>query len=293
MRGIKENVLLAPHTSWLVGGPAEFFAEPVDVDEIRSLIVWAAQHRHKVTVLGGGSNVLVSDAGIKGLVISLNYFKKISVISESPNLVFTALSGTPKSELLRIFLKYKLHPALFLAGLPGQLGGGVVMNAGVSEKIQPREFNEIVESVTVLNPDGSLRTFNKSELTWSYRHCHGWEPGIIIDVKFSWPNVPDDSIPGRVRELNHLRLSKQPLDLPSCGSVFRNPLPEHAGVLIENAGLKGTQIGGAEISKKHANFIVNIGNAKSADIKALIELAQKTVKEKFQIDLQTEVVFLD
>ena len=253
---------------------------------------WAAKNHHNVTVIGGGTNVLVSDRGIGGLVVSLSKFSGIEIVDDKENLKFWTLAGTPKSEILKLFLKHKLDPALFLAGLPGQVGGGVVMNAGVSEKLKPREFHEITEAIEVLRPDGQTNLINSAQLNWSYRHCEGWRPGVISRVLLSWPKVENPKVLEEVKKLNQGRLKKQPLELPSCGSVFRNPLPRHAGQLIEEVGLKGHQIGGAQISLKHANFIVNLGSAKAADVKALMELCVQRVKEKTGIDLQSEVVWL-
>jgi UDP-N-acetylmuramate dehydrogenase len=296
-RNIQKNILLAPHSSWLVGGPAEFYCEPYSIDELKEAIVWAGQKNLPITVLGGGTNVLISDAGVRGLVVSLGKLTGIEMIGENqgvgePMLRFWAMAGTTKSELLKIFLKNKLEPACFLAGLPGQVGGGVVMNAGVSEKLTPREFVEITEAIEVLRPDGSLEMIKAAALQWGYRHCSGWKPGIITRVLIAVPNAPNVQCLEKVRTLNKTRLSKQPLEWPSCGSVFRNPLPQHAGRLIEEAGLKGHAIGGAQVSEKHANFIVNKGDATARDIKSLIDLCKQRVREKSGIELQTEVVWI-
>jgi UDP-N-acetylmuramate dehydrogenase len=290
---IQEQIPLAPHTSWLIGGPAEYFCEPHTVEELQKIGEWSVANNISVTILGGGTNVLVSDSGIKGLVISLGKLSGVEIIESSKNLVFWAKSGTNKSELLKIFLKHKLAPAKFLAGLPGQVGGGVVMNAGVSEKLKPREFVEIVEEVEVLRPTGELDVLDAKKLKWSYRHCEGWRPGLVTRVKFTWPMEPDPKILEEVRALNQLRLKKQPLEWPSCGSVFRNPEGESAGSLIERAGLKGHIIGGAQISEKHGNFIINRGGATAADVRALMELCVRTVQERFGIELKSEVIFLN
>ncbi len=289
---VKKNVKLGPFTSWLIGGEAEFFSEPESIVELKNTILEAATNKIPITVLGGGTNVLVSDEGIKGLIVSLKKLSGVEILTKECFLNFWALAGTTKSELLKIFLRNKLAPAKMLAGLPGQVGGGVVMNAGVSEKLKPREFVEIVEAIEVLRPDGSLEVMQSKNLKWAYRHCEGWRPGIITRVKFLWPMEPDDKIISEVKALNLSRLKKQPLEWPSCGSVFRNPLPESAGNLIERAGLKGHSYGGAQISEKHANFIINRGNAKSTDIEALMKLCVEEVKKQFSISLSSEVVFL-
>lgn len=291
----KKNIVLAPYTSWLVGGPAEYFCLPKNKDEIIQAVEFAEKQKLKLTVLGGGSNVLIADEGISGLVICLKNFSGLQIESQSPRLELRVLSGTGKSELLKTFLKFKLAPALFLAGLPGDVGGGVVMNAGVAEAFLPREFVEIVDWVEVLkkqNTNWSVQIFRKEELRWSYRHSNGWQPGIITEVGISWENNPDETILAKVKEANRLRLSKQPLDMPSCGSVFVNPPGHKAAQLIDQCGLKGFQIGDAQVSMKHANFIVNLGTAKAADIWSVIEHVKKIVFQKTKIALNTEVVKL-
>ncbi len=151
--------------------------------------------------------------------------------------------------------------------------------------------SEIVEWVEVLQ-DRKVVRFNADQITWTYRHSSGWQPGIVIRVGLCWPNQPVSDMSERVREANRIRMSKQPLELPSCGSVFVNPPGHKSGALIEACGLKGFSIGGAQVSPKHANFIVNNGNAKAADILGVIQHVQKTVKERQNVDLKTEVIFL-
>lgn len=315
---IEENVSLKSMTSWLVGGPADFLARPRNIDDLRDAQEWARARSLPVTVLSGGSNVLVSDRGIRGLTISLRKFSSaiVSVREATPfeqrssssaevasgnaavnesgdaRLEIECLAGTSKSELLKIFLKHKLEPALFLAGLPGDVGGGVVMNAGVSEQMKPREFVEFTDWFEVLKPDGGIRRYMRDEVEWAYRHCNGWQPGIITRVGLSWPLEPSTDVLERVKAANRLRLTKQPLDMPSCGSVFKNPPGTSSGREVEAAGLKGFTIGGAQVSTKHANFIVNTGDATALDIDAVIKHVQKTVKAKSGIDLKTEVVYL-
>ncbi len=314
---IEEKAPLHPITSWLVGGSADLLAQPVNMDQLREAYAWGLAQKIPVTVLGGGTNVLISDRGIRGLTIALRKFSSALVatsapsagsaahqvggrasnaaaINESsgPRLEIEALSGTSKSELLKIFLKHKLEPALFLAGLPGDVGGGIAMNAGVSEAMSPREFVELTDWVEVLKPDGGVSRYSRADLQWSYRHCTGWQPGIITRVGLSWPLEPSADVLDRVRAANKVRLSKQPLDLPSCGSVFINPVGHKAGQLIESAGLKGFAIGGAQVSTKHANFIVNTGGATATEIHQVISHVQQTVLSKTSVELKTEVVYL-
>ncbi|HRO67266.1 MAG TPA: UDP-N-acetylmuramate dehydrogenase [Pseudobdellovibrionaceae bacterium] len=295
MLQIQRNVSLKDYTSWLVGGEAEYFCLPQTEEELEEALRFAKDEKIPWTVLSGGTNVLVSDEGIEGLVICLRKFAGVR-IQESPDFLrLECLAGTGKSELLKIFLKQKLAPALFLAGIPGDVGGGVVMNAGVAESFVPREFHEIVEWVEVLREEGAeLRRLRlrKDEIQWSYRHSSGWQPGIVVKAGLIWENKPEPEILRKVRDANKVRLSKQPLDLPSCGSVFVNPAGYKSAQLIDGCGLKGYQVGGAQVSLKHANFIVNVGGAKARDILSVIEHVQKTVKARKGVDLQTEVVRL-
>lgn len=296
---IQEKVSLAEYTSWLIGGPAEHFCLPTHLDELKSAIGWAHEHQKNLTILGGGTNVLISDQGVRGLVCCLRRYSGYEVKEENQKLHIIAQAGTAKSELLKVFLKYKLAPALFLAGLPGDVGGGVVMNAGVAESFQPREFCELVDWVEVLRwaPSASgiafeIKKYLKEDIQWSYRHSHGWQPGIIVRVGLSWPLEKDETILEKVKLANRTRLSKQPLDLPSCGSVFKNPEGHKAAQLIDSCGLKGHRFGDAQVSTKHANFIVNIEQAKAQDVWDLIQYVKKTVLEQKQVELSTEVVRL-
>jgi len=288
---ISKQVSLLNSTSWIVGGLAEFFAQPESIEELQSAIQWAEKNKHLITILGGGTNVLISDDGVAGLVISTRKLRGHHIIEEGKAFKFEALAGTPKSMLLKLFLSRKLAPALFMAGLPGDVGGGVAMNAGVGEQLTPREFVEIVDWIEVLR-DGKIHRFAKADLQWSYRYCEGWQPGVITKVGFSWVMEPINDLNQAVKAANVARLQKQPLELPSCGSVFMNPPGLKSGALIEECGLKGFTVGGAQVSTKHANFIVNIGSATAMDIHAVIQHVQKTVMSKKNVSLRTEVVYL-
>lgn len=290
---IKENILLAPYTSWLIGGKADYLCFPTQIEELKEAWLWAVKKNLPITFMGGGTNVLVSDLGIRGLTINLRKFSKTEVFEENGKLHIKCLSGTAKSEILKVFLKQQLPPALFLAGLPGDVGGGVVMNAGVSEAMVPREFGEIVQSFTVLRlQQESFQEieYQHADLDWQYRHCKGWEPGVIIKAHISYSAQKDPDILTKVKDANRTRLSKQPLDMPSCGSVFINPVGHKAAQLIDSCGLKGLRIGDSEVSKKHCNFIVNLGSATAQDTWQLMMKVKSTVLEKTGVSLQTEVV---
>jgi len=286
---LQTNVSLSALTSWQIGGAADFFSQPRSISEIVQLQDWARNQKIPIVILGGGSNVLVSDRGVRGLVVSMRSLVGLEISKTSTgSWSVIGMAGTAKSELLRFCLKEKLAAALFLAGLPGDLGGGVVMNAGVSENFKPREFGELVQWVEILRPTGEI--VKVSKVQWGYRHSSLWQPGIILRVGLSFPAIQQDEILVQVRQANTQRLSKQPLDLPSCGSVFRNPGQEKAAQLIDKAGLKGYSRGQAQVSLKHANFVVNLGGATATDTWAVIQHVQEQVELQTGIRLQTEVV---
>lgn len=293
---IERNVNLAPLTWWKVGGSADYFASPQTKQDVLSLMLWADAQNMPITVLGGGTNVLISDKGIEGLVLSMRKLSHVVVAEVDGRVTIEALAGTPKSELTKNFLRLKLAPALFLCGLPGDIGGGVVMNAGVSEMIVPREFVEITDSIEVARMENGravLLKFSKADLQWHYRHTDGWQPGIVVAATISWPLESDPELQDKVRKATKLRLERQPLNLPSCGSVFKNPPGDKSGRLIEAAGLKGYTVGGAQVSTKHANFIVNFEHkATAADCDAVLRHVQATVAAKFGVTLTPEVQYL-
>lgn len=291
----REKVALKDWTWWKIGGPADYFCLPTSVEEVREAAQFALTKKIPVTILGGGTNVLASDAGAEGLVICMKQFTPSEVKEENGRVTVVASAGTNKSELTKIYMKRKLAPALFLCGLPGDVGGGVVMNAGIGEKIAPREFVEITdwfEYIDLSKPDLPVKKLTKEQAVWHYRHSEGWQPGIIVRAQVSWPNEPDESVPQKVRDATKKRLASQPLDLPSCGSTFKNPPGNHAGALIEKAGLKGFKNGGAQVSTKHANFIVNTGGATANDVQKIINHVKAEVKKQFGVQLETEVKYI-
>ena len=292
---VQKSISLKDYTSWKVGGAAEHYCAPTTVDEVKEAYAFANENSLPVTILGGGTNVLVSDQGVKGLVIHTHKLTGVEVTSQDKDIVIEAFGGTQKSEVLKEFMKFRLRPAIFLAGLPGDMAGGVVMNAGVGHDISPKEFCEIVHSFDVIEyKDGKVieKTFSKDDVEWAYRKSKKWQPGFITKVRVSWPNDPDEGVLKEVRDGNKRRKSTQPLSWPSCGSVFKNPPGNHSGALIEKAGLKGHSIGGAQDSEKHANFIINTGEGTALEIHQVMEYVQQVVEEKFSIKLTNEVVYL-
>lgn len=295
MKSFKEpcrSYSLSGWNSWKVGGEADFFCQPENKKEIFYYLEWAGKQNVPVTFLGGGTNVLISDKGVEGLVIGLQKLNTFQEWKEGGRLHIRALAGVSKSKIMQVFLKHKLAPALFLCGLPGDVGGGVVMNAGVGQSISPKEFKDIVDGVTIIREDGEVSLKNK-EIKWEYRSSKGWEPGLIYEVDMSWPLEPLQNLPERLKQMALRRTQSQPLQSASCGSVFKNPLTgEKSGALIEQCGLKEYQVGQACVSEKHANFIINKGGATALDIHQLIQHVQKTVQDTHNILLEPEVKYL-
>lgn len=292
---IEKNKSLKKLNWWRVGGVVEFFASPKTLEELKSVWHWAWQNKKKIWLVSGGSNILMPDGVLSGVMISLHELKGITKIETGENIWIYCLAGTPKAEVAKYFLQNRLPPAVFLTGIPGDMGAGVVMNAGIGENRTPREFCEIVKRIVVLrlnenSGDFSLHTIEGHKIKWEYRHSSDWQPGIIVEVVVGWPNLPDLNVSNEVRVQTKKRVATQPLDLPNCGSVFRNPVGHKSAQLIESCGLKGFRVGGAAVSLKHANFIVNDKGATASDIKAVIEHVRETVFLQKGINLIAEVV---
>ena len=291
---IQQKVNLKDWTWWKVGGNAQYFYLPKNLEELKQAVSWALENHLSITIISGGTNVLVSDQGIQGLVIHLKYLNHTYIKEDNHHIQITTLAGTPKHEIFKIFSKRKLAPSLFLCGLPGDMGGGVVMNAGVGDaSLTPREFSQIVEWIEVFcYQKRELKRLTKKELQWSYRICKGWEEGVIYQVGLSWPLQPIKEFSKKLKDVHKKRTMTQPLNQPSCGSVFKNPKKEKSGRLIEQLGLKGFSIGQAEVSKKHANFIINKGGATAMDIHQIICHIQNKVRQSTGINLEPEVRYL-
>ena len=282
---LEANAPLAPLTSWRVGGPADWLFRPADSDDLASALRALATYAPgmPVTFLGLGSNVLIRDGGLAGLVVHLS-----GVLNERRRLDAERVSlgaGLACAQAARFSAREGLVGAEFLAGIPGTVGGALRMNAGA----WGGEIWALVESVTTLDVHGGRHTRNASAYRTGYRSVHGpgdeWFTGCVLQLAAGDPAAGTR----RIRELLRERSARQPLGLPSCGSVFRNPEGEHAARLIEAAGLKGLPRGRAEISTKHANFITHDGTASAADIEWLLGHAQAEVQRRFGVHLEPEV----
>jgi UDP-N-acetylmuramate dehydrogenase len=279
---IKQDEPLMHYTYTHTGGPADWLAFPKNVEEVQTLVAYANDHQLPLTVLGNASNLIVRDGGIEGLTLILTRMNKISVTGNR----VTAEAGAAYIETTIAARDHSLTGLEFAAGIPGSIGGAIFMNAGA----YGGETKEVVESATVLLPDGTVKRLTNEELDFGYRHSSVQDNhGVVLDATFSLQPGDHDEIAAKMDELNARRAAKQPLDLPSCGSVFKRPTGYFAGKLIHDAGLQGYTAGGAQVSTKHAGFIVNIDHGTASDYVAVIHHVQQTVKEKFGVSLQTEV----
>ncbi|AKO93921.1 UDP-N-acetylmuramate dehydrogenase [Priestia filamentosa] len=275
---------LAHHTTLKIGGPAELFIEPNSVQGLEKAMTLIKKHNIPWRAIGRGSNLLVSDEGIKGAVIKLG--RDISDLTVEETKV--KVGGGYSIVALATQLSRKGLTGLeFAAGIPGSVGGAVYMNAGAHGS----DMSKILEKALVLFEDGTIEWLTNDELQFSYRHSilQNERPGICIEAVLSLEEGNREAIVEKIQKNKDYRKETQPWNFPCAGSIFRNPLPNYAGELIEKNGLKGYEIGGAKVSDLHANFIVNTGSATAQDVVDLITYIQKTIKEKEGIEMHTEV----
>lgn len=273
---------LMNYTFTKTGGPVDVLAFPKTMEETKELVDYCREETIPWMVLGNASNLIVRDGGIRGLVIMLSELTRVRVEGD----VIEAESGAKLIDTTYIALDHSLTGFEFACGIPGSVGGAVFMNAGAYDG----EINDVFASCDVLLEDGTIKTFTKEEMDFAYRHSAVQElHGIILRTRFALQKGDKAVIEARMKELTELRQLKQPLEYPSCGSVFKRPQGHFTGKLIQDAGLQGLKWGGAQISEKHAGFIVNIDHATATDYVELIAHIQKTIKEKFGVTLETEV----
>lgn len=283
----KEGILIDEpmknHTSFKIGGPADFLVLPKKMEEITETVKALKEENIPYMIIGNASNLLVRDKGIRGVVIKLG---------ESYNRVWiegttvTAESGILLSRLAKKIAKASLKGFEFASGIPGSLGGAVFMNAGA----YGGEMKDVITSVKALDDRGRVVTFRNDELELGYRSSILQKKEYaVLEVVMELEKGMPEEIYGKIRELDQKRTTKQPIHLPSAGSVFKRPEGYFAGKLIEDSNLKGCRIGGAEVSTLHCGFIVNQGEATAQDVMALVEKIQRTVKEQFGVDLEREL----
>jgi UDP-N-acetylmuramate dehydrogenase len=272
---------MSRHTSWRAGGKADLFFIPASVEDLQGFLR-DLDAQTPVFWLGIGSNLLVRDGGLRGVVVSATGILKD--LERVERYLVRAGSGVPCTRLARQCIRWGLGPSEFFAGIPGTVGGALTMNAGA----HGGETWERVDSVRTIDRAGEIHRRSPAEYSVGYRSVTGPPDEWFLEATFRFEPGVEASMDA-MKEMLERRKATQPLGLPSCGSVFRNPPDDHAARLIEAAGLKGHRIGGAEVSPKHANFIINTGDATATDIEALIDHVRHTVKERHGVDLQHEV----
>lgn len=279
---VRFDVPLARYTSLRLGGPADALAAPGDRGELARTLALCRELELPVTVLGNGFNTLVRDGGVDGVVLRLHRFR---ALRRTPEGDLAAEAGVTHATLIRHCVEHGLAGLEFGAGIPGTVGGWVAMNAGVPE----REVKDALRGVELADAAGVRRCVPREGLPFRYRAAGLPAGAVVVAAAFAVRATGREAVRAEVDRHLAKRAGTQPLDIPSCGSVFKNPPGEFAGRLIEQAGLKGARVGGAEISPVHANFIVNRGGASGADVLALIELARTRVREGTGVELEPEV----
>ena len=283
---VYRNEPMRRHTTFRIGGPADYYLCPHSAKEIQKVVEICREEKLPYYILGNGSNLLDSDQGYRGVVIQL--WKNVSDIRVEGCLIH-AKAGASLAKIAAEALEEGLTGMEFAAGIPGTLGGAVVMNAGA----YGGEMKDILKEVLVMDQQGRIFTLEKKDLKLGYRTSAVKEKGYIVLAAVLELRPGDrEEIRKLMEDLKQKRVEKQPLDLPSAGSTFKRPEGYFAGKLIMDAGLRGFSVGGAQVSEKHCGFIVNTGGASASDVLTLIREVQKRVREKFGVELETEVKFL-
>ena len=274
------NESMSKYTSMRVGGPADYYVEPADKQDLVEIVKYFQKNNYPYLMLGRGSNVIISDDGIRCAAINLE--SSLSDVRMEGDLV-VAEAGAHWSKFVDFCIQQGLAGVEMLAGIPGSVGGAVVMNAGA----HGGETADHVVEIEVFR-DGRIQKVKKQEADFSYRHS-GFAKDVVLSAAFQLPQGDKEELIRRRREYILKRNTTQPLTLPNSGSMFKNPPGTYAAKLIEQAGLKGKRVGNAQISEKHANFIVNLGEAKAADVVTLVDLVRRTVHQNTGVPLELEV----
>lgn len=283
---IKYNEPMKDHTTFRIGGPADILVMPDSMSEIVRIMEWTRERSLPYLVIGEGSNLLVRDGGFRGLVIKLgDNFNNV----EFNRIEVKAQAGIKVSRLAAMAADHGLGGLEFAEGIPGSLGGAVYMNAGA----YGGEFSQVVNEAAVLNDAGEVIVMDKSDLEFGYRSSSIQRYRYtVLEVKLQLHPKESHLVKERMQELSRQRKKKQPLDFPSAGSTFKRPPGRFVGPMIDELGLKGFRVGDAEVSTKHAGFIVNRGQATARDVLTLVSLVQQRVKAKFGVDLTTEFLIV-
>ena len=286
----EENIRLqepmAGHTTFRIGGPADCFLQPENEKQLIQVLNYLKKVEMPYFILGKGSNLLVSDEGFRGVVIQIG--AGMSRIAVAGNKI-SAQAGATMAQVARSAWEHGLTGLEFAAGIPGTVGGGVVMNAGAYDG----EMSYVVEQVSMVNGEGEIFKLGKEDLEFGYRtSVIKNKPFIVTDVVFCLQKGNREAIKKKMDELAAKRREKQPLEYPSAGSTFKRPEGLYAGKLIMDAGLRGYRVGGAQVSEKHCGFVINTGQATAKDVMELITEVRKQVKDKFKVDLEPEILYL-
>jgi UDP-N-acetylmuramate dehydrogenase len=281
---VKSNEPLSQHTTMKIGGPADLFIEPSSIENIYKVMNVIKEKQLHWRAIGRGSNLLVSDKGIEGIVIKLSTGLGHLIMNGSTIIVG---GGHSLVSLSTMISKKGLSGLEFASGIPGSVGGAVYMNAGAHGS----DISKILTRAHVLFEDGTMEWLSNEQMEFTYRTSvlQKKRPGIVLEAEFKLIEGDRAAIVAQMQKNKDYRKETQPWNFPCAGSIFRNPLPQYAGKLIEEAGLKGYQIGGAKISEMHGNFIVNAGNATANDVLALIQHVKDTINQLFAVKLETEV----
>jgi UDP-N-acetylmuramate dehydrogenase len=281
---VKRNERLSQHTTMKIGGPADIFIEPASLENIQKVMTFLKERQIPWRAIGRGSNLLVSDKGIEGVVIKLGSGLDHLTINDSE---ITVGGGHSLVSLSTLISKKGLSGLEFASGIPGSVGGAVYMNAGAHGS----DISKILTKAHILFDDGSMEWLSNDEMEFTYRTSvlQKKRPGIVLEAEFQLTKGDKTAIVSQMQKNKDYRKETQPWNFPCAGSIFRNPLPNYAGKLIEDAGLKGFQMGGAKISEMHGNFIVNAGNATAKDVLDLIQYIKDTILNLYGIKMDTEV----
>jgi len=283
---IKQNEPMKNHTSFKIGGPAEFYIKITSIKELQKILEFAKKEKIKITILGNGSNVLVSDSGIKGIVIRTN-LKEIKIEQKEQNKIeITVDDATPIGFLAQKLLKEEITGFEEISGIPGTIGGAILMNAGAHGK----EMKDIVTEITAIDYNGKIHKFTNEQAKFTYRNSI-FSSGkyIILQAKIILEKGNAKEIKAKMDEYAQFRKEKQPIEYPSAGSTFKRGTDFITAKLIDDAGLKGYTIGGAKVSEKHAGFIINTGNATAQDVLDLAKYVTDKVYEKFGKKIEFEI----
>ena len=286
---IKQKEMMKNHTSFKIGGPAEIFVKITKLEELKNLLKYCKENNEKLTIIGNGSNLLISDEGIKGIVAKIE-MKGIQITQiDKENYEIKLESGVVLGFFAQKLLKEEIQGFEELSGIPGTIGGAIVMNAGAHGK----EIKDIVLDVTAIDYEGKMHTFTNEKCQFSYRHSKFSEKKyIILEARILLKKGNIKEIKEKMNEYAKYRKEKQPIEYPSAGSTFKRGEDFITAKLIDEAGLKGYLVGGAQISEKHAGFIINTGNATSQDVLDLVKYTKEKVYEKFTKNIELEIKYL-